>query len=164
MNAETKPCVVGALESFDYDVRATALQLLGCGDDQISAAIDTVLAHPKIREILILLGHLGFAGLLEYYGGWDIESAGWTVSREHALAEDLANIEATLLQSYDGRTESKTEAMKSALAQREAELRMAWDAGTPPPQPARPKLPAGSVPGYAAARAVSVWRQREAAE
>lgn len=91
--AELKPCVVAALENFDYPTRVAALRILGSGNG-IDAAIDDSIADPQmLRAVLTCLSHMAWAGLLEYYGGWDEESAGWTLSREHSLAEDLANIE-----------------------------------------------------------------------
>jgi hypothetical protein len=163
MNTETKPCVVRVLECFDYDTRIAALKLVGCTDDEITAAIDGVLSHERRREVLILLGHLAFAGLLEYYGQWDSQSAHWTLERERSIAHDLANIETQLLHNDEGTTTVKTETMKAQLAEQEAEIRRACEAGTPPPQPRRPKLPPGSRPSYAAMRAVAIMRQREAA-
>jgi hypothetical protein len=77
---ELKPRVVDALEQFDYSTRVAALRLMGCGD-QISAALDDTMSHPKLRDILMLLAHMAFGGLIEYYGGSDTELAGWTVSR-----------------------------------------------------------------------------------
>jgi hypothetical protein len=160
---DVKPCVVRALEVYDYDVRCAALKLVGCSDNEINAAIDGVLASPRVREALILLGHMAFAGLLEYYGGWDAESAQWTLDRERSVAHDLAHVEAELLPDHERVTTLKAE-LKAELAQREAEIRAAWEAGTPPPQARRPKLPPGSRPSYAAMRAIAIMRQRDAEE
>ena len=99
-----KPRAVDALENFDYGTRAAALRLLGCGD-QISSALDDTVAHPRLREILMLLAHMAFGGLVEYYGGWDTELAGWTVSREHLLAEELEHLEADCF--YEGTSASE---------------------------------------------------------
>ena len=85
---ELKPGAVSALEIFDYPTRAAALRLLGCGD-QIGSVLDDTVAHPKLREILMCLAHMAFGGIVEYYGAWDVESAGWTVSREHCLPRNL---------------------------------------------------------------------------
>jgi hypothetical protein len=54
--------------------------------------LDDTVASPRLREILILLARMAFGGLLEYYGGWDSESAGWTLSREALLAEELEHL------------------------------------------------------------------------
>jgi hypothetical protein len=107
VNIETRPCVVTALEKFDYPIRVAALRLMGSGDG-IDAVLDDVMADRELlREVVKLLSHMAYAGLLEYYGGWDDESAHWTISREHALAEDLSTIEAQLLQTHEGTPELK---------------------------------------------------------
>jgi len=141
---ELKPCVVAASEAYDYDVRAEALRIIRCGE------VD--LTHPKLREVVMCLSSIAFAGLMEYYGGWDFENAGWTLAREHGLADDLAHIEAKLLQTHDGSTELK--AMKRQLAEQEVELRRAWDDGPP----ARPRLVPGAIPSL---RGLALLRARE---
>jgi hypothetical protein len=161
MNAETKPCVVAALERYDYPTRVAALRLIGCGPE-VSSALDDTTADPRLlREVLMLLSRMAWAGLLEYYGQWDSESAHWCLSREHSLAEDLANIEAELFQNDDGSTPLKAEA-KAELAQREAEIRAAWQPlPARPAWPPQPVLPPGSTPSP---RAIAIMRQRDAAE
>jgi hypothetical protein len=160
VNTETKPCVVAALEQFDYPVRVAALRLIGSGAD-MSAALDDTVANPELlRDVLVCLANLAYAGLKEYYGGWDGESAHWTISREHALAEDLSTIEAQLLPKHEGTPELKAQ-MKAELEQRETEIRAAMDVDW---RPRRPQLPPGSRPSYATARAIAVYRAREAEE
>jgi hypothetical protein len=161
MNTDVKPYAITASEQFDYAVRAEALRLLGSGVEVGLALTDTI-SHPRLREILMCLAHMAFGGISDYYRG-DDEAAGWCVSREHLLADELANLEAEI-ETLGRTTELKAEMKTELLAQREAELRAAWDAGTPPPMPPRPKLPAGSRPDAATHRAVAVWREREAAE
>jgi hypothetical protein len=163
MKQETKSCFVAALECFDYEIRVPALRLIGSGAD-MSAALDDTVADPELlRDVLECLANLSYAGLKEYYGQWDDESVHWTISREHALAEDLSTIEAQLLQTHEG-TPVKTDEMKRELAQRETEIRAALEAGTPPPQPRRPKLPPGTRPDATTARALAIWRRREMEE
>ena len=89
---ELKARAVSALEIFDYPTRAAALRLVGCGD-QIGSVLDDTVAHPKLRENLMCLAHMAFGGIVEYYGAWDVESAGWTVSREYLLAEELGGLD-----------------------------------------------------------------------
>jgi hypothetical protein len=67
---QLQPAVVTVLQKFDYPTRALALRVIGSGD-QISAALNDVLAHEKCREVLICLAHCAHAGLLEYYRGDD---------------------------------------------------------------------------------------------
>jgi hypothetical protein len=162
MNAELKPCVVGALENFDYPTRVLALRLLGCGD-QISSALDDTIANPKLREVLRCLAGMAWAGLLENYGGWDTESAGWTLSREHALAEDLANIEAQI-ENLE-RTTTLTARKNVDLTPQQIELaqmRAQWEVDAPPPP--RLSLPPGVRPSMATLRGLALLRQRAARE
>lgn len=153
--SELKPFAVAALENFDYDVRVLALRLLGCGD-QISAALNDVLAHEKRREVVMCLAAMSWSGLLEYYRG-DDELAGWCISREHALADDLANIEAqieTLGRTTPLRTKPDDSPPRPNLAA-PVEAR-AWDG-----PPRLPKLPPGTV---LSARGLALLRRRAAEE
>jgi hypothetical protein len=145
-----RPCVLAALEPYDYPIRAEVLRIIRCG------AVDS--AHPRLREVVEALSAMAYAGLVEFFGGWDHESAHWALEREHSLATDLADIEATLIEN-DGSTTLKAE-IKVEMAQREAEIRAAMEIDR---QPRRPKLPAGSRPDMTTYRAVAVWREREAA-
>jgi adenine/guanine phosphoribosyltransferase-like PRPP-binding protein len=96
-------------------------------------------------------------GLVEYYGSWDHESAHWTLSREHALAEDLSTIEAQLLQTHEATPELKAQ-MKAV----ETEVRAAYqdDMDRVAARPTR-QLPPGTPVSYAMLRGLSVLRQRE---
>jgi hypothetical protein len=76
------------------------------------------------------------------------------------LCDQLAHAEAELLQTHEGTSEE----LKTEMKAQEQEIRAAMDAGTPPPQPRRLKLPAGSRPDATTYRALAIWRQREAAE
>jgi hypothetical protein len=99
---------------------------------------------------------MAFGGFVDYYDG-DDEAARWTVSREHALAWDLANIEAQI------ETLERTPTLKRMKADgppqptlarpRETEV-----GGGPPP---RPYLPPG-VPVNLAG--LAELRARERAE
>jgi hypothetical protein len=159
-NADVKPCAVTFSERFDYSVRAEALRLLGSGCE-IGVALNDTLSHPRLREIVMCLAHMAFGGVVDYYRG-DDEAAGWCVSREHMLCDELANLEAEI--ETFGRTTKLTQMKTELLAQREAEIRSAFDSGAPAPQPRRPQLPAGARPDATTYRALSVWREREAAE
>jgi hypothetical protein len=157
VNIETRPCVVTALEKFDYPIRVAALRLMGSGDS-IDAVLDDVMADKELlREVVKLLSHMAYAGLLEYYGGWDDESAHWTLSREHALAEDLSTIEAQLLQTHEGTPELKLK-MKAV----ETEIRAAYqdDMDQAATRPTR-QLPPGTPVSYAMLRGLAILRQRE---
>jgi hypothetical protein len=98
---DVMPRAVGVLELYDYPTRSAALRLLGSGD-RVSAVLDDTVASPRLREILMLLAHMAFQGIVEYYGGWDTELAGWTVSREALLAEELEHPEAHLFNDDEG--------------------------------------------------------------
>lgn len=157
MRNNLKPYAITYSEKFDYDVRAEALRLLGAGD-AVGAAINDTLAHPKLPEILLCLAHMGFGGIVDYYSGNcgpDDEAARWCVSREHMMCDELANIEAELLQTYERTPELKAQ-LKAELAQRETGTRAAL-AQIPYP-PSRHSLPPGTVPSP---RAIAILRQRE---
>jgi hypothetical protein len=131
---------------------------MGSGD-RISSALDDTMADPHMaREVLTLLARMAYAGLKEYYGAWDDESCHWTISREHALAEDLSTIEAQLLQTHEG----TTELMKAHLKVVETEVRQAYqdDMDKAGARPTR-QLPPGTPVSYAMMRGLSILRQRE---
>jgi hypothetical protein len=167
MKQELKPCVVAALESCDdYSIREVATRLMGSGGD-IGKVLDEMMADPRLnRRVVILLAHMAYAGLKEYYGGWDDESAHWTLSREHALAEDLSNIEQQI-ETLDGRTTlkaTKPDPQQVEVAQWRAECsQILADTSElrAQMQAQRPTLPPGSVISL---RALALLRQRAAEE
>lgn len=151
MNTDMRPCAITFSERFSYDVRAEATRIiLGSG------GVD--MAHPKLREVLLCLAAMSYGGILEYYGSWDDELTLLCLSREHALAEDLANIEAKLLQTTEGTTTLKSE-VKAELAQQEAELRALLDVDRRPARP--PQLPPGTPVSMTTLRGLALLRQRE---
>ena len=77
-----------SIEPCDYAARAAALRLLAVEPDGYEQALDTVMAHPRLREIVHCLALMASAGLLEYYHD-DRWSADTTLEREIALVEDL---------------------------------------------------------------------------
>lgn len=158
---DVKPYAVTYSEDFDYDVRAVATRILdqGCTMGRVGAA--EVLAHPKALDILLCLSRMALGGFVDYYRG-DDEAARWAIAREYGIAWDLAHIEQQIETSE--RTTELNLKVKAELAQREAEIRNAWEAGTPPPQTRRQKLPPGTPVSYATMRAVAIMRQRDAAE
>jgi hypothetical protein len=150
MNIDLKPCVIAATEAYDYDVRAEALRIIRCGE------VD--LTHPKLREVVMCVSSMAFAGLLEYYGGWDFEMAGLTLVRESSLADDLARIEAKLLPKHEGTPEE----LKSEMKAQEAEIRAVMEAvdverARPRPVPLPPGTPISL-------RGLALLRQREREE
>ena len=81
--------MIAATEAYDYDTRAEALRIIRCGE------VD--LTHPKLSEVVMCLSSMAFAGLMEYYGGWDFENAGWTLARErHYSSKELLHCRLSL--------------------------------------------------------------------
>jgi hypothetical protein len=158
---ETTPCVVAALENFDYETRCAALKLLGCGDEFGSVLDNTIAGDPRVlRAVLTCLSHLAWAGLVEYYGGWDTESAHWTLSREHSLAEDLANIDEhfdnrrTPLKTPDPQPPVELAAMRAECA----DILNTWEVRA---QAQRPTLPPSVPVSMTLLRGLAIQRQRE---
>ena len=58
---------------------------------RLRAALDDVMAHPRLREIVDCLARMATAGFLEYYcdDRWSFDT---TIAREVALAEDLESL------------------------------------------------------------------------
>jgi hypothetical protein len=160
---DVKPCVVAALEQFDYPTRVAALKLLGCGDEFGSVLDTTIAGDPRVlRAVLTCLSHLAWAGLVEYYGGWDTESAHWTLSREHSLAEDLANID----EHFEGTTQLKRPdpqpAVELAAMRAEcADILSQWEVRA---QAQRPTLPPRVPVSMTLLRGLAIQRQREREE
>jgi hypothetical protein len=153
---ELKPRVVDALEQFDYPTRAAALRLLGCGD-RIGSVLDDTVAHPKLREILMCLAHMAFGGIVEYYGAWDVESAGWTVSREHLLAEELGGLDEADWLNEGTRTVFRTKPEESP-PQPQPRLAIPMECEVAGGAPPRPTIPVGAPISY---RGLTIRRQQD---
>jgi hypothetical protein len=82
------PRICWSIEPCDYAARAPALRLLAAEPDGYARALDDVMAHPRLREIVDCLTRMATAGFLEYYfdDRWSFDT---TIAREVALAEDL---------------------------------------------------------------------------
>jgi hypothetical protein len=99
------------------------------------------------------LSHMAFGGLLEYYGG-DTESAGWTLSREHLLAEELENLDAADF------NERRSEMLKAKTGG-PPQPTLPAPGGTEVALPSRPGLPPGAPVNL---RSLALLRRREQEE
>lgn len=110
---------------------------------------------------------MAFSGFVDYYRG-DTESASWCVTREHIMADELANIETEI------ETQDRSTTLKFTKPDPQPPVEMAaWRAecseilATTSEIRAyanRPQLPSGTRPTYAAMRWAAVQRQREREE
>jgi hypothetical protein len=155
---ELKPYAVTYSEKFSYEVRAEALRTLGSGCE-IGVAINDVLAHPKRREIIKCLAYMVFGGFCDYYSG-DDEAASWCVSREHMMADELANLEADWFDEGTGGTlkaRTKADLPPRPTLAAPMEARAPWEGGPP----ARPYLRPGVAVNLAG---LAELRRRDALE
>jgi hypothetical protein len=94
VNIEHRPVACEELQKFDYEVRIVALKLLRTKLDGLNhwlaADIEELLTHPQRRDVIACLTALGASSFLEYYGGWDTDSAEGAIVREIELARNLA--------------------------------------------------------------------------
>ena len=101
MRQQSQPKAIDAVQSFSYEVRAKAHQLLDAvlvadaKPGYYEMVLDDVMAHSRSREILSCMAQLAASSYLEYYYS-DHEWAASTIEREWDIAEDLANAEARL--------------------------------------------------------------------
>jgi hypothetical protein len=91
---DLQPVAVDRLEEFDHETRIQALRLvrtaLSGPPHWHRIELDELLASDRLRDVLDCLSSMAAAGFVEYYGGWDAESAEGTLVREIGIAEDLA--------------------------------------------------------------------------
>jgi hypothetical protein len=95
MREVEQPVAIDRADGFDYPIRAAALRLVyekavNGPKHLYGFRLDDVLESPHRREILDCIASMAVGAFLEYYGGWDIESAQINIARELRLAEDLA--------------------------------------------------------------------------
>jgi hypothetical protein len=166
MKPDTKPCVVGALEIFDYPTREVVTRLMRCVGDDISKVLDDTMVDPKLRDALLCLVVCARAGVREYYGGWADDLTFSTIEREHALARDLANIEQRI-ETLDGSGTLKAtkpdpqQVELAAMRASAAEILATTSELRAQVQQQRPYLPPDAPLSYATMRGLAILRQRE---
>jgi hypothetical protein len=101
-----QPKAIDAVQAFGYEIRTLAHQLLDAAltadmkPGYYALMVDSVMTHPRSREVIDCITALAVSSYREYYCG-DDEATGWCIEREMFVAEFLADAEARLFgESY----------------------------------------------------------------